>query len=506
MPQFRLSNHRPHRALEFPLRLIRGLRFRLALSYVLFFAVLLVALAFVFRVTLDTILEKQVEDVLDEEWAAVKGYLQFGPVGWYWFYDKDDDDEAFAVDRLKHVYVLTDIEGHYIQISDIYESLGVDSPDYIKSVLRQGPKARAVRLRTDKSGTPYLIRSGVVMDPNRHLYYLAIGRGISDYAAVLREFTFRYSIIVPIAVLVAGLFGWFLARRALAPVNSVARAAQAITHSNLNTQIPLRGAGDELDRMIEAFNRMMERLSFSFAQIRQFSTDASHELRTPLTIIRGQLEVALFTAKTVEQYRDAMVNALEDVERLSNIVKALLMLSQAESGQLVLKKSPLDIAEVVRDMVEEFQVPAEAQGLRLTAELPPSCLISADRIQIERLVSNLVSNAIKYTPSGGQVKVNVSCDDDICRLSVSDTGVGIASDHLPHIFDRFYRVPSADPNKGLGLGLSFVAWIVKAHDGNIDVDSKVNEGTRFHVSLPRGVTVQTPEEVGTSFTAAEQLH
>ena len=193
--------------------------------------------------------------------------------------------------------------------------------------------------------------------------------------------------------------------------------------------------------MIEAFNKMIERLSFSFAQIRQFSTDVSHELRTPLTIIRGQLEVALFTAKTIEQYRDAMVDALEDVERLSNIVRALLMLSQAETGQLILKKVDLDLAALVRDLVEEFQIPAEAQGVELTADVPESLHLQADRVQIERPVPNLVSNAIKYTPAGGHVRVELSSADDLVRLVVKDDGVGIAPDHLPHIFDRFYRVP-----------------------------------------------------------------
>ena len=490
---------------RYPLRLVRGLRFRLALSYVLFFAVLLVTLGVVFRAMLQSLQEKQVEDVLEEEWAAVKGYLRFGPVGPDWFYDKDDPDENFSVERLRRVFLLTDAEGHKLQYNG-YDAIGFDSPDYIKSLLKLGPKARAIRFRTDNKGVPYIIRSGVLVDQNRHRYYLAIARAVGDNSKLLTEFTFRYFVIVPVAIVIAGLLGWVLAKRALAPVNRVAMAAQRITHSSLNSEIPARGAGDELDRMIEAFNKMIERLSFSFAQIRQFSTDVSHELRTPLTIIRGQLEVALFTAKTIEQYRDAMVDALEDVERLSNIVRALLMLSQAETGQLILKKVDLDLAALVRDLVEEFQIPAEAQGVELTADVPESLHLQADRVQIERLVPNLVSNAIKYTPAGGHVRVELSSADDLVRLVVKDDGVGIAPDHLPHIFDRFYRVPSADPEKGLGLGLSFVAWIVKAHDGHIDVQSTLGQGTRFEVTLPAMVP-ETPDPAEIpSLTTAEQLN
>ena len=470
---------RPH-----PLRLVRGLRFRLAVSYVVFFTLVLGTLGVVFRATLSGIQEKQVENVLDEEWGAVKGYLRFD-FGPYWFYDKTDPEENLIVERIRSVSLLTDSAGHPLQWNG-YDSLGFDSPERIRATLKMGPRGRAVREQRDSRGRLYVIRSGTIVDQRGNFYYFAIGRNVEDNVKLRQEFTFQYAMISLGALLVSGSFGWFLARRALAPVNSVAEAAQHITHSNLRIQIPTRGAGDELDRLVEAFNRMIERLGLSFAQIQQFSADVSHELRTPLTIIRGQLEVALITAKTSEQYRDAMVNALEDVERLSNIVRALLMLSQAESGQLVLKKAELDLSQAVRDLVEEFQIPAEAEGVELTADVPQHCRVFADRVQIERLITNLVSNAIKYTPRDGKVRVELTGDAERVRLVVADTGVGIAADHLPHIFDRFYRVPSADPEKGLGLGLSFVAWIVKAQGGTISVESEVNTGSRFTVILPSG--------------------
>jgi heavy metal sensor kinase len=472
----------------------RGLRFRLALSYVLFFTVLLVLLGILFRQILSGTFQSQMENVLDEEWGAAKGYLRTGPEGPDWIFDEKDPDESFAVRRVQRVYMLADTQGHPLQHSEIYDSIGIDPPSEIRGILQSGQPA--IRVRKDPGGVPYMIRSGLWVDHDGHKYYLAIGRALDYNDKVIKNFTRNYFALIPMVIVLSGLLGWFLAGRALDPVNSVADAAQRITHSNLDVQIPDRNTGDELDRLIEAFNHMMTRLNHSFEQIRQFSTDVSHELRTPLTVVRGQLEVAMFTAQTVEQYREAMADALEGVERLSNIVRALLMLSQAESGQLVLQKNEMDLSGLVRDLVDQHQIPAEAEGVRLSAELPDdrpgSCMLNADRIQIERLVSNLLGNAIKYTPAGGEVKVSLVPRFDHVKLIVQDTGVGISEEHLPHIFDRFYRVPSADPEKGLGLGLSFVAWIAKAHGGAVTVESKLQQGTRFTVVLPVGRWSATP--------------
>jgi heavy metal sensor kinase len=464
------------------LRLTRGLRFRLAFSYVFFFTILLVLLGIVFYQTLSATFQSQMESILQEEWGAAKGYLRTGAEGPNWFYDSQDPDETFTVERIRRVYLLADTQGHALQRSLIYDSIGLDSPAEIQAILRSGHPA--TRIRKDSMGIPYMIHSGLMIDERGNKNYL---------------------ILVPIVIFLSGLLGWFLAGKALDPVNSVAETAQRITHSNLDMQIPVRQAGDELDRLIDAFNHMMTRLNRSFEQIRQFSTDVSHELRTPLTVVRGQLEVALFTAQNVDQYREAMAEALEGVDRLSNIVRALLMLSQAESGQLVLQKTQLDLAELARDLVDQHQIPAEAQGVRLSAELPEPCPINADRTQIERMLSNLLGNAIKYTPSGGGVKVRLHCQDDHVKLVVEDTGVGIAPDHLPHIFDRFYRVPSADPEKGLGLGLSFVAWIVKAHGGTVEVESELDKGTRFVVTLPAEQFAAAPEE-SPALPVSEQVH
>lgn len=472
-----------------PASLLRGLRFRLTLSYLLLFSALLIFIGLGFRQRLKLQTEGDVQAVLEEVWGEAKGYLRIENYRPTWFADQTDPEDAHIVERLRYVILLTDANGNILLDSPVYESIGIDSLDEIRRIMAL--KEPEIHIRLDAAGTPYIIKAGVMPDDHGNKYFFAIGRSLADSVKTVRVFTRDYFLSLLAIIPLTGLLGWLMAGRAIQPVNEVAQAAQKITGSNLSLQIPGRGAGDELDHLIESFNRMTSRLHDSFEQIRRFSTDVSHELRTPLTAIRGQLEVALFTAQTPEQYREAMVNALEDVEQLSSIVRALMLLSQAESGQLVLQKKPLDLGDVAEDIVDQFQIPAEEKHVRLTARIEPGVVILADRTQVERLISNLLSNAVKYTPSGGTVQVRVRRDErkDWGRIEIEDAGVGIPEENLPHIFDRFYRVRNPETNliQGLGLGLSFVAWIVKAHNGQIDVTSKVGSGTKFTVRLPAQV-------------------
>jgi len=506
-------------------RISRGLRFRLTASYFLLSAVLLVGVASLFRARLASELDAQVEDTLNERWAATKGYLRIdkdselgGQISAGWYYDPDDEDEKTIVFDIRKIFLIADQYGHVIlnhttkepAVSTSYQELGIDKPEEIADRVRQAvAAARPAKagkifwmVRRTPRGEPIKIRGGIVYDEHHQApYYVALGESFADNEVVLQRYTLINAAVLFGSLILTSFLGWILAGRLLTPVKDVAETAQRISGSNLSLRIPTREAGDELDYLILTFNRMIERLESSFKQMKQFSADVSHELRTPITAIRGQLEVALFTAKTTDQYREAMFNALQDIDRLSQIVRALLLLSQAESGQLVLQKSRLNLCDVVDDLVDQFQIPAEAAGVKLSADLAPECTAQVDRVQIERMITNLLSNAIKFTPEGGAVRMAVRPQADWIEIVVEDTGRGIPGESLPHIFDRFYRVPGSGtapgPEQGLGLGLSFVAWIVKAHRGKIEVDSTLGKGTRFTIRLPgAGVGSDTLELAG----------
>ena len=406
-------------------RLTRGLRFRLTASYALFFAVLLIGGGGPLS---PAPLERARHPDSGRPQPAMGGHEGLPA------HRKGPGDSgstrrtgitttrtrmsrAIVLD-LRKICLVADADGNAIpnaktkdpEVSTAYEDIGIDRPAEIQAMVRAASASRTPKIfwteRRNAKGERFLIRSGIVFSEGHVApYYVAIGLPLAQSNKILRQFTLIYVAVFPAALILGSLLGWFMAGRALTPVLAVAQAAQRISGSNLSLRIPTRQAGDELDYLILTFNRMIERLESSFQQMKQFSADVSHELRTPITGIRGQLEVALFTAKTTEQYREAMFNALQDIDRLSQIVRALLLLSQAESGQLVLQKSRLNLGEVVEDLVEQFQIPAEAAGVRLTADVAPECSALVDRVQIERMINNLLSNAIKFTPEGGQVRM-----------------------------------------------------------------------------------------------------
>jgi heavy metal sensor kinase len=296
----------------------------------------------------------------------------------------------------------------------------------------------------------------------------------------------------PVALLLSAGFGYWLARTALAPVDQLRRATEEITAERLDQRLPVRNPADELGRLSRTINAMIAGLERSFAQIRRFTADASHELRTPLTVLRSEVEVGLGRTLTVAEHRDLLGAILEELGRMSRLTDQLLTLSRRDAGVEHLVAVTLDLGPVVGGVVEALRPLAEAKGVRLRLEAEaPSCPVAGDEALLRQVFINLLDNALKYTPEGGEVTVRLGQAGRAAIVVVADTGIGIAPTHLPHVFDRFYRVDRARSRAegGTGLGLSIVQSIVKAHGGTIEMASSVGQGSTCTVTLPQGSSV-----------------
>lgn len=290
------------------------------------------------------------------------------------------------------------------------------------------------------------------------------------------------------------LLAWWgsgrLAREALAPVETLSQTAGTISSQTLSTRLTLTAPYTEFQRLAHTFNGMLDRLQQVFEGQRRFVADAAHELKTPLTAMKGNFEVILQRARSAEEYREAIISNLAEVDRLTAMTKSLLTLAQFAGERSPLVLHPLDLSPLVEEVVSELSVLAQEGGIHLQAECQPVPPLMGDASQLKQALINLLDNAIRHTPSGGTITVRVGAFDTSIRLSVEDTGPGIDSQHLPHLFERFYRVEQARDRQsgGTGLGLAIVKGIVEAHGGQIQAQSQVGKGTTLTMTFPTGET------------------
>ncbi|MEH6947480.1 ATP-binding protein [Bacillus sp. JJ634] len=279
------------------------------------------------------------------------------------------------------------------------------------------------------------------------------------------------------------VMGWLISKKTLKPIHQIINTTNQITATNLHERLPIEGPKDELQSLCITLNRMIDRLEFSFTQIQQFTSDVSHELRTSLTIIRGELDVALNRSRSEEEYKRVLHSVLEEVIYLSDMVEKFLYLSRDNSNQI--KRKPVDgvcLLEYVRNHLLSM---VSKKQIKLSIQTPEPFTLYGDEDLLRRLFINLMENAVKYTPAGGRVEIQACNKKDLIYIEVIDYGIGIPPEHVPFIFQRFYRVNDSRSRSqgGTGLGLSLCKWIVEAHQGTIEVRSKPQKGTRVIVKL-----------------------
>jgi len=293
-------------------------------------------------------------------------------------------------------------------------------------------------------------------------------------------------LLAPLVVLVGALGGWSLSRSALKPIDAVIAIAERRTAQNMDERMPEHDVDDELGRLIRTLNRTADRVTASFEQIKNFSWNVAHELKTPLTILRGEAELALAGPQTAEEAQRLSTTYLEETVRLSGIVDDLLTLAQADAGRAHVDRQPVRVEALIEDLRDDAEILAAEKNLKVELGENAPAIVLGDAARLRRLFRSLLANAVRYTDSGGTIRIRSRREGDSVRISVEDTGIGIPAGSLPLIFDRFYRADPARSRErgGSGLGLSLARWIAESHGGTITAESAVGRGSTFTVTLP----------------------
>jgi heavy metal sensor kinase len=315
--------------------------------------------------------------------------------------------------------------------------------------------------------------------------WVQAAQSLSPVNDTLKELRLQLFLGIPLILLFAGLGGYFLANRALRPIRQMTETAQEITAQDLSRRLAYRGARDEIGSLARTFDQMLGRLQSSFERERRFTGDAAHELRTPLTVLKGQIEVALNRRRNPTAYETILQELAAQVERLIRLSSALLFLSRSDQKQLSFNPTMVDLSELLDVLVEQFQPLALEKELKIEKNIPEGLAVFGDSDHLIRLFMNLLENALKYAPPGGQITVAATKGPTETRVIMHNTGIGIPQEHLPHLFDRFYRVESdrSSQTGGTGLGLAIAREIVRLHRGDIEVQSEPGRGVTVTVCL-----------------------
>lgn len=380
----------------------------------------------------------------------------------------------------------------YVRVVDqdgrvIYQS--ADSAPEVAARLRdvaEDPADRPVTLRAPASGLWRAITRRVDDEEGRPAYVGQVAIPLREVEQTLARLRMILIWLLPCVMLLASGGAWLVLNRALSPLREVIRTAQTIQARDFSQRLRVPRTGDEIQALSETFNEMIGRLQRSFAQMRRFLSDASHELRTPLAVLKGEIELGLKAHPHADRCQEILETCSGEISRMSCLVETLLFLSHADAQEVALDVKPVSLGRLMEEMAEEARILAEPKRIHVELVNGSGALIQADEMRLKQLLLNLVGNAVKYTPEGGRIRLGCRAEHGAVELLVADTGVGIEAEHLPRIFDRFYRADQSRSrlDGGYGLGLAICRWIAEAHHGTIRVESSPGRGSVFTVRLP----------------------
>ncbi len=461
----------------------QSIRFRLTLWYVAILALILCS----FSTFLYFTLYQSLHQYMDSKIKSIADFISASYSSPFAKYGRNLDELIEEATGARPT-------GKFIQVLDARGRIGLKSGNLGKFQLpisreasRNAAKGR-VTFETNRTMATWPIRIVTVpiVEGPRITNIVQVASSLEDVEKALKTLLLILSITIPSLLAVASVGGHFLANRALRPVDEVTNTARAITSHNLNRRIRIKKTKDEIGRLAETFNEMISRLDESFRKTRQFSGNASHELKTPLTVLKGEIEVALRRARTGDEYRAILKSNLEEINNMTRIVDDLLLLSRADTGEVPLTKSTVDLSEFLSDIQVQAQLLATSRSIDVYFHDHHRILALADPLRLKSMMLNLIENGIKYSLPGGRIDITLEKQNGSAVITVSDQGIGIPQEAVSHIFDRFYRVDKARSRKegGSGLGLSICKWIAEAHGGSISVKSELGKGSTFIVRIP----------------------
>jgi heavy metal sensor kinase len=460
-----------------------SLRARLAAISTIVCGLLLAALSLVSYEVLSRRLDADVTERLSELTDGFHGYLRFDADTASVAFDASDNDQAAFVQEATRYFQVYDAgTGRLLAESNELTPLALRLTPGEVQAFRAEP--RPFDIETDYGRLRFSNSVGVMAD--RRTYLLQVGVSLAPMDAALARYRDLLLWCVPVALLAAIAASWWLSAFALLPLSRVAAAAHEIDVQTLARRLPGRGVGDELDQVVEAFNGTLGRLEHAVGEMRQFSAALAHELRTPLAALRGEIELASRTSGASPARRDGLASQMEEIDRLTRLIDHILTLARAESGQIRLTRGPVNLTDLAASLVEQLEPIAAAKSIDLSCERSDAVVVNGDAIWLQRLLMNLVDNALKFTKANGRVVVRVAREGDDARIDVQDTGAGLSPADAQQVFERFFRADPArsSSTEGAGLGLSLVQWIVAQHSGTVTVLSRLGEGSTFTVTLP----------------------
>jgi two-component system heavy metal sensor histidine kinase CusS len=473
-------------------RLWRTLAFRLTAGYALAGLLLVFcATASLYLVLLGE-LERSTDQFLADKLHVLRTMLRERPNDWDAL--REEVELESEARRYEHFYIrlLDDRDTPLLTTPGMAEQLDLAQfVDQIQS-RREGPVPRSAPRSIPmkgRNGQSFRVTSAVaaVGSPSTRTYTIQIAIDVSQKEEFLARYREWFWGILLATFVIFPLIGYRIARHGIRPVEEMAATAGHISSTNLRERIRAEGYPFELASLASTFNKMLDRLEESFERISRFSADIAHDLRTPVNNIRGEAEVALARARTIDEYRDVLGSCLEETVRLSDLISDLLFLARAESPLTHLRRERVDVAELLGGVSEYYEASAADRGISLaTAATVEPVIAELDRTLVQRAVGNLVSNAVAHTPSGGSVVLAANADAATIRIEVTDTGVGIPAEALPRVFDRFFRVDQSrsQASGGTGLGLAIVQSIMLLHGGKVEIASQLGHGTRVTLRLP----------------------